>query len=66
MLFWRKNAPTPAKTLELPWFLAILNHVIAETAAKNEVEHDFLKARVPSGILKWISQPSNFTRLLNT
>ena len=54
------------------WHISILSkkfHEIyrkrAPIPAKFEVEHNFLKTHVPSGILKLVSPTPNFTRFLN-
>ena len=44
-----------------PWNLSKREH----TTARFDVEHDFKKTQVPSVILKFVFQHTNFTRLLN-
>ena len=53
--------------LDLIGLLVLLSLLASDgnSGAKIEVEHDFSKAHVPAVNLKFIFQPSNFTRFLN-
>ena len=66
MFFFEKKCTYPRKNSRIALILSNFESRYSRNRLQNiEVWHDFLKTVLPMVILKWISQPSNFTRLLN-